>query len=98
MLQSVKKIWIPCVIYWALLFLQLLFLYVATEEWMILAIFVVLIFRLMLWVSPLVLTGFVWIFGRIKAKRPIKELILVNVIVLVLDIIPYYCTYALIGD
>lgn len=97
MLQTVKKVWIPCVIYWVLLFAQLLFLHLATEQWMIPAILVIVSFRLMLWASPLALTAFVWLFGLMKPRRPVKELILVNVIVLVLDILPYSCTYLLTG-
>ena len=98
MLQTIKKVWIPCVIYWALLLLQLLFLYTATESWMMLAILVIVTFRLMLWVSPLALTAFVWFFGLMKPRCPVKELILVNIIVLVLDVLPFYCTYLLFGS
>ena len=98
MLQTVKKVWIPCVIYWALLYAQLLFLHLATESWMILVIILIVTSRLMLWLSPIALTAFVWFFGLRKPRCPFKELIPVNVIVLVLDILPFYCTYLLFGS
>ena len=98
MLQTVKKTWIPCVIYWALLVLQLLFLRCANESWMILAIFVLISFRLMLWLSPVALTAFVWYFGLAKSSRPVKELIFVNLLALALNILPFYSTYLLTGN
>lgn len=98
MLQTIKKVWIPCVIYFALLFLQLLFLHIATEAWMMLVLIVLVTFRLMLWVSPLALSALVWLFGLRKPRRPIKELVLVNFIVLVLDFLPFLGTYLFIGS
>lgn len=77
--------------------LQWLFLRFATEEWMILTILVICTFRLMLWASPFVLSAAVWICALIKPRRPVKEILPVNIIVLVLNILPYFCTYLLTG-
>ena len=97
MLKLLKRIWIPCTIYWALLFIQLLFLNHATEQWMILGILVICTYRLMLWVSPFALTSLVWSFGLIKRKWPIWHIAIANLIVLVVNILPYYHTYLLTG-
>lgn len=97
MLQTMKRVWIPCVAYWAWLLLMWLFLYNATEQWMMLWILVLVPFRLMLWASPLMLSAFVWIGGLIKPRRPVKELLLVNAMVLVLNIWPFFATYLMTG-
>lgn len=97
MLQTVKRVWIPCVVYWAALFLLWLFLWFSPEEWMILAILAIVLFRSMLWVSPFMLSALVWICGLIKPRRPVKEILLVNAMVLVLNILPFFGTYLLTG-
>lgn len=97
MLKLFKRIWIPCLLYWAMLFAQLLFLNNATEEWMILGILVICTYRLMLWVSPFVLSGIVWSCGLIKRRWPVWQVLIVYLIVMVLNFLPYYHTYLLTG-
>ena len=97
MLKTLKRAWIPCVLYWAALFVQLLFLNNATEEWMILGILVIVTYRLMLWASPLVLTGIVWSCGLIKRRWPVWQVLIIYLIVMALNVLPFYHTYLLTG-
>lgn len=97
MLGTIKRAWIPCVIYWALLFVMWLFLYNATEQWIMLWILMLVPFRLMLWASPFVLTATVWLCGLIKRQWPVWHVLIINLIVLALNFHPYYLVYLMFG-
>ena len=97
MWKLIKRIWIPCTIWWILLVLQWLFLYNATESWMMLWILMLVPYRLMLWTGPFVLSGIVWLFGSIKRRWSIDQVLVAHFIVLVLNLFPYYLTYLMVG-
>lgn len=95
-IKAIKRAAVPCLVYWGILTAMLLFLNAATEQWMILAIFALLISRLMLWLSPFALSAMCWISGGRKPSCRFKDMILANVLVLILNILPF-CLWHLIS-
>lgn len=76
---------------------MLLFLNVATDAWMLLALLFFLVFRLMLWCSPLVMSALCWISGRRKPGCAVKHIAITNILVLILNVIPFYLWYLTSG-
>lgn len=98
MKKLIKRVAIPCGIYWLILLWQLIILHNLTESWMILGVFLIFTARSMLWVSPFVLTAIVWIAGLWKPRCSAKYIVFTNVAVLVTNCLCFLGCYLLTGN
>lgn len=95
--RAIKRATIPSLIYWAIEVLMLLFIEQATEEWMLPALLIFIIARLLLWSAPVFLSGFCWISGLIKPECAAKHIAVTNLIILLVNILPHLFWYHLTG-
>lgn len=98
MKRAIKRASIPSMIYWAIEMLMLLFLNEATEQWILPGLLIFIIFRLMLWSAPVLLSGLCWISGLIKPECATKHIALANLLVLIVNIQPHIFWYLFAGS
>lgn len=98
MKKALRRAAIPCMTYWAIEMAQLLFLNVATDQWILPGLLIFVIFRLMLWVSPFALSALCWISGLWKPECSPKHIAWINLSVLLLNMLPYFFFYLSTGS